>query len=119
MNKSPKYDHLAIYKFKPGQSGNIQGRPKAYQTVLKELGFTKPVIATMIAEIMFMSAAEVRKLCDSDTEPVIRTIIANAFRKANGYGDFSYIEPYLKILFGRPIPYIPESVQNNRVSDNP
>ena len=53
MNRNPKTEHLQIYKYKKGQSGNMQGRPKSYVTILKELGYTKPVIATMVAEIMF------------------------------------------------------------------
>ncbi len=108
MNKNPKYEHLTQYKWQPGQSGNIQGRPKSYQTILKELGYTRPMIATMTAEIMFLSGREVRKIYDSETEPIIRSIIARAFLKANYTGEFHYIEPYLKILFGRPTPFIPE-----------
>ena len=118
MNSHPKHDHLEIHQFKPGQSGNKLGRPKSYVTILKELGYTKPVIATMVAEIMFMSYNEVRKLEDSPTEPVIRKAIATSFRKAANYGEYKYIADYMIILFGRPIPYISESPQDSKVSDN-
>jgi hypothetical protein len=118
MNHSPKTDHLQVYKFKPGQSGNKLGRPKSYVTILKELGYTKPVIATMVAEIMFMNEVEVRKLSDSNTEPIIRTIIAAAFHTCNyGGGDYKCIEPYMKILFGKPVPYTLESLSDKETPE--
>jgi hypothetical protein len=118
MNHNPKTEHLQVYKYKPGQSGNISGRPKSYVTILKELGYTKPVIATMVAEIMFMPPKNIRELDDSDTEPIIRTIIASAFRKANYTGEYRYIEPFMKMLFDKPLPYIPEPPPENKVLQN-
>jgi|GEM_PF-3631159 hypothetical protein len=110
MNPKPKYEHLKTYKYKPGQSGNLAGRPKSYMTVLKELGYTKPVIATMVAEIMFMTEDEVWKILKSErTEPIIKVAIARAFSKASYKGEYKYIADYMNILFGRHIPYIPES----------
>lgn len=116
MNSNPKFSHLAVYKFKPGQSGNLNGRPKSYVTILKELGYTKPVIATMVAEIAFMSYNELKAITNSDTEPVIRQAIAKAFMTASYKGDYKYISDYLAILFGRPVKYItkaPLSGDNN------
>lgn len=110
MNKNPKFSHLAIYKFKAGQSGNVNGRPKSYVTVLKELGYTKPVIATMVAEIMFMTGPEVNRIACSNTEPVIRVLIASAFRRGVYKSDYKYIESFMNILFGRNIPFIPGSI---------
>ncbi len=112
MNKNPRYDHLEQYKWQKGQSGNALGRPRSYVTILKELGYTKPLIATMTAEVMFMTHQEVETLANSKTEPIIRRIIANAFRSADYDGEFKYIEPYMKILFGRTIPYISKDGNN-------
>lgn len=106
MNKSPKFSHLAVHRFKPGQSGNLAGRPKSYMTVLKELGYTKPVIATMVAELMFMPLDKLYEIRDSTTEPAIRVVIAKAFCKAAYYGEHKYIAGYLTIVFGQPVPYI-------------
>ena len=113
MNPKPKISHLEIYKYKPGQSGNKLGRPKSYVTVLKELGYTKPVIATMIAEIMFMTHDEVWKIAKSEcTEPVIRKMIAMAFWKAGRSGEYKYVTDLMLILFGRPMPYTQEVPSN-------
>ena len=108
MNSKPKYSHLAVYKFKPGQSGNLAGRPKSYMTILKELGYTKPVIATMVAEIAFMPLEELYEIRDSRTEPAIRVAIAKSFCRAAYTGEYKYIADFLTILFGRPVPFIPE-----------
>ncbi|HWY98915.1 MAG TPA: DUF5681 domain-containing protein [Bacteroidia bacterium] len=115
MNTKPKYEHLKVYKFKPGSSGNPAGRPKSYITVLKELGYTKPVIATMVAEIMFLTESEVWKIIKSEhTEPIIRVAIARAFSRAAYKGEYKYIADYMNILFGKPMPFIPEiPVQDN------
>jgi hypothetical protein len=108
MNPKPKFSHLAVYKFKPGQSGNVAGRPKSYMTILKELGYTKPVIATMVAELMFMPLDELYEIRDSRSEPAIRVAIAKSFCRAVYTGEYKYIADFLTILFGRPVPFIPE-----------
>jgi len=108
MNRHPKYTHLEVHQFKKGQSGNLQGRPKGYQTILKELGYTKPVIATMVAEIMFLNENEVWAIAKSETEPVIRKLIARAFYNAGHSGEYKDIEDFMTILFGRSVPFIPE-----------
>ncbi len=108
MNPKPKYEHLQVYKYKHGQSGNKLGRPKSYVTILKELGYTKPMIATMVAEIMMLNSNDIYKIVDSDTEPMIRKAISKAFCKAVYTGEYKYISDYMTILFGRPVPYIPE-----------
>jgi Family of unknown function (DUF5681) len=119
MNYKPKTAHLEIHQYKPGQSGNKSGRPKSSVTILKELGFTKPVIATMTAEIAFMSYPEVYQLAESRTEPILRRIIAEAFKSAAYDGEYRFIEPYMKILFGRTVPYIPEPPKdNNQTQDS-
>jgi hypothetical protein len=116
MNKNPKFEHLTQYKWKPGQSGNSLGRPKAYQTILKELGYTQPVIAVITAEIAFLPYPQVEELAYSKTEPILKRIIAEAFRSACYDGEYKFIEPYMKILFGRTVPYIPE--QENKGNEN-
>ena len=110
MNKNPKFSHLSVYKFKPGQSGNVNGRPKSYVTVLKELGYTKPVIATMAAELMFMTKEELWQVARSErVEPVIRVGIARAFYSYACRGNYKDIADIMNILFGRHMPFIPEA----------
>lgn len=98
MNKAPKYEHLALYKWQPGTSGNKNGRPKSVVTILKEMGYVKPVISAMVCEIMFMSMKQVRAIADDDSEPVIRQAIAEAFKEAAYSGEYKYIADYMKLL---------------------
>lgn len=105
MNHNPKTDHLTQYKWQKGVSGNKAGRPKAVDTILREMGYSKPVIAAMVAEIAFMRYHEVEEIADSANEPIIRTIIASAFKTARDYdGEYKYIEAYMKFLVGNPSP---------------
>lgn len=116
MNRNPKYEHLQAYRYKPGTSGNLKGRPKSYITILKELGYSKPVLATMVAEIMFMPFYEVSELANSASEPSIRVTVARAFYKAARSGEYKYIADYLVLLFGRPMPFIPTCPEVNPVN---
>lgn len=116
MNKNPKFQHLEVFKWKKGESGNIAGRPKSAITVLKELGYTKPVIATFTAEIAFMEMKELQNIRRrNDDEPAIRAVIAEAFGRAAYYGEYKYIEPFMKLLIGNPVPVLkwPEITDNN------
>lgn len=108
MNKNPKHEHLLAHRYKPGQSGNKAGRPKSYLTVLKELGYTKPVIATMVAEIAFMKRYKVQELRESQTEPAIKVGIARAFYLYAYHGDYKYISDLMNLLWKCQVPYVPE-----------
>ncbi len=116
MNRNPRYEHLQVYKYKSGQSGNLKGRPKSYITILKELGYSKPMLCVMVAEIMFMSYEEVRELANSYTEPTIRKTIARAFQRAAYSGEYKFIADYLILLFGRPVPFIPPAPKETNPS---
>jgi hypothetical protein len=116
VNRQPKYEHLEGYKYKPGQSGNLKGRPKNYITVLRELGYSKPMLAVMVAEIAFMPYYKVRELANSDTEPSIRVTIARAFQRAAHSGEYKFIADYLVLLLGRPVPFIPLAPPENNLS---
>jgi hypothetical protein len=106
VNKNPKYEHLKVYRYKSGTSGNRNGRPKSYLTLLKELGYSTPMLAVMVAEIAFMPCEEVRELSLSTKEPAIRVTIAKAFSKATYSGDYRYISDFLSILTRMPVPFI-------------
>ncbi len=98
MNYAPKFDHLTQYKWKPGTSGNKGGRPKSVVTILKEMGYVRPVISAMVCEIMFMPYHQVRHISDDENEPVIRRAIAEAFREAAQSGEYKYIADYMKLI---------------------
>ncbi len=70
------------------------------------------MIATMVAEIMFMNENEVWAIAKSETEPIIRKVIARAFYYASDNGKYKDIESFMTILFGRPVPFIPEPTEN-------
>ena len=65
-----------------------------------------------------MTYNEVDDLSYSKKEPIIRKIVAAAFRNASYDGDYKDIEPYLKILFGRPVPFIPKTPSEDKPSES-
>ncbi len=117
MNNAPKFDHLTQYKWKPGTSGNKGGRPKSVVTILKEMGYVKPVISAMVCEIMFMPYYQVSLISDDRNESVIRRAIAEAFREAAQSGEYKYITDYMKLI-PQFLPFNPEPVKCDNQTEN-
>lgn len=88
--------------FKPGETGNPNGRPKRIYTVLKESGYSKEDIGDAFKEIGWQTIEDLQAIVEDETKPVILKVIARAFIKGAEKGDFRYVSEILQHVIGKP-----------------
>ena len=92
----------AINRFKPGESGNLKGKPKKIYTILKESGYSKDDMRNAFNEISWADPAEIQRIIDSETHPAIVKVVAKAFQKAMDKGDYRYCSEIIQQVIGQP-----------------
>ena len=96
-----------IYKKAKGFDKNPQninkgGRPKKIYTVIKEMGYSADDIKTAFGELAFYTLPELKKVYESEDQPVITRIIANQFFTALKKSDWNKIKEILEHVIGKP-----------------
>jgi len=95
-------EHLEPYEFKPGQSGNPNGRPLKIHTILKASGYTLDDIREAFKDIGWHDADKAQEIIDNEKSPLILKVVARAFLKGAEKGDFRYISEILQHVIGKP-----------------
>lgn len=88
-------------KFKPGVSGNPEGRPKKIYTILKETGYSADDIRTAQNEISWYTEKDLRAAANKKTNPAIVRILAKRFLSAIREGDYKSIKEIIDHIIGR------------------
>jgi hypothetical protein len=89
-------------KFKKGQSGNPNGRPRKYVSLLKEQGYKRSEINDTIQAMMAMDMVELKEVYDNPKATILEKTIANAMRKSLEKGTLYSLETLLSRVFGQP-----------------
>ena len=95
-------NNLEKYKWKPGQSGNPNGRPRKIYTILKETGYGADDIKTAFKDLAFYTMPELKALYDDEKNPAIVRIVANQLFKALSGGDWNKIKEIIEHTIGKP-----------------
>lgn len=98
-NSNPNQENLI--KYKPGQCGNPNGRPKKIYTILKEKGYTSADIKASFGELAWYNEAEIKKIKNDRTKPMIVRIVANQFSLAYTNSDWSKVKEILEHTIGK------------------
>ena len=93
-------EHLIPYK--PGQSGNPNGRPRKYVSLLKEQGYKVSEINDTIQAMMSMDLEELKSVWDNPKATVLEKTIAAAMRKSLEKGSLYSLETLLTRVYGKP-----------------
>lgn len=101
-------ERLRPYHFKPGQSGNPLGRPKAPEYLRKIASLTQIEACKLISKYGRMTMAELTLAIESKTTPVIDLAIASIFNQSILTGDYKRLEFLLDRAIGKA-PLIEES----------
>jgi hypothetical protein len=88
--------------FKKGQSGNPNGRPRKYVSLLKEQGYKRSEINDTIQAMMAMDMVELKEVYDNPRATILEKTIANAMRKSLEKGTLYSLETLLSRVFGQP-----------------
>lgn len=91
-----------LNQFQKGQSGNPNGRPRKYVSLLKEQGYKRSEINDTIQAMMAMDMVELKSVYDNPKATILEKTIANAMRKSLEKGTLYSLETLLSRVFGQP-----------------
>jgi hypothetical protein len=89
-------------KFKPGESGNPNGRPRKYVSTLREQGYKLSEINDCIQVMMAMTIEELKEAFENPTATVLEKTIAAAIKRSIEKGSLYSIETLLSRVYGKP-----------------
>lgn len=93
-------EHLIPYK--PGESGNPNGRPRKYITLLKDQGYKLSEINDTIQVMMSMNVEELKQVYDNPKATIMEKTIANAMNKSLMKGSLYSLETLMTRVYGKP-----------------
>lgn len=103
MGKLIKQEHGgAVNQFEKGQSGNPNGRPRKYVSLLKEQGYKLSEINDTIQNMMAMDVSELQKVNDNPKATIMEKTVAAAMIKSLKNGSLFSLETLLTRVYGKP-----------------
>ncbi len=91
-----------LIPFQKGQSGNPNGRPKKYTTLLKEMGYKQSEINDTIQNMLAMSVDELHEVVMDNSSTILEKTVANALYKSFKKGSLYSIDTLLSRVYGKP-----------------
>lgn len=96
----PSEDNLI--PFKKGESGNPNGRPKKFTTLLKGVGYKQSEINDTIQNMLGMDMEQLKDIVQSDDTTILEKTIANALYRSFRKGSLYSIDTLLTRVYGKP-----------------
>jgi type IV secretory pathway protease TraF len=90
-------------RWKKGESGNPNGRPKKlHPTLMKTTAYSKSQIADIIQYMVSLTEKEIDEIIEDTKSTVFEKTIANAIKKSLQKGYLDSIETLLNRVHGKP-----------------
>jgi hypothetical protein len=101
--------------FEKGQSGNPNGRPRKYVTLLVEHGYKRSEINDTIQNMMAMTVDELKQVWDNPKATILEKTIASAMRKSIEKGTLYSLETLLSRVYGLPKQELAATVESRPI----
>jgi len=101
--------------FEKGQSGNPNGRPRKYVTLLVEQGYKRSEINDTIQNMMAMTVDELKQVWDNPKATILEKTIASAMRKSIEKGTLYSLETLLSRVYGLPKQELAATVESRPI----
>jgi hypothetical protein len=103
MAKRIEQEHGGVINnWEKGESGNPNGRPRKYVSLLKEQGYKLSEINDSIQAMMSMTIEELKAVWDNPQATVLEKTVAHAMRKSLEKGSLYSLETLLTRVYGKP-----------------
>jgi len=103
MAKKIKQEHGGeIQHWEKGESGNPNGRPRKYVSLLKEQGYKLSEINDSIQALMSMDEEELKSVATNDKATVLEKTVAKAILKSMSNGSLYSLDTLLTRVYGKP-----------------
>lgn len=89
-------------KFKPGESGNPNGRPRKFVSELRSQGYKLSEINDTLMVLLSMDIEELKAVYDNPKATVLEKAVANAIKKSIEKGSLFNIETIITRAMGKP-----------------
>ena len=101
--------------FEKGQSGNPNGRPRKYVTLLIDQGYKRSEINDTIQNMMAMTVDELKQVWDNPKATILEKTIASAMRKSIEKGTLYSLETLLSRVYGLPKQELAATVESRPI----
>lgn len=89
-------------KFKQGESGNPNGRPRKYVSLLTQQGYKLSEINDTLMALLSMDLNELKEVFENPKATVLEKAVAGAIRKSIEKGSLHNIETIITRAMGKP-----------------
>ena len=110
-NHNPDLRNLIMYK--PGQSGNLKGRPRKWTSFLKDFGYKKSEVIDCIQNIIGMNKEELNEVVINPKATVLEVTVAGAIIKSIQNKSLYSIETLLTRIYGQPKQEIEQEIKGD------